>query len=136
MGHERYFREGEHDHGLNLDWKENAKKIGVSDMITFRHLDAQNLNFVDESFDAVFMYDTLQHVKNRERALNESLRVSKTSGLVCVIEWNKKSVKEDEEKYGFKIDYIDPNEILRRDDVSIELVTGDSVNLFIIRKVI
>lgn len=126
--------EGKHDNKLDMDWKENAKKLRVVDKITFQYLDAQNLDFVDESFDAVFMYDTLQHIKNRESALNECLRVLKSCGLVCVIEWNEKNVKEHEEKYGFRIDYIDPNEILHRDAVSIELIPGDSINIFIIRK--
>jgi ubiquinone/menaquinone biosynthesis C-methylase UbiE len=80
------------------------------------------------------MYDTLQHVKNRELALNESLRVLKPHGLICVIEWNEKSIREDEERYGFKIDYVDPREILNRDDINIQLSTGEFTNIFMIRK--
>ncbi len=125
-----------HHHGFTMsDWKDNARAVGVEDKIKFQHLNAERLNFPDESFDGIFMYDTLQHIKNREVALNECIRVMKVSGLICVIEWNEKSIKDDEEKYGFTIDYIDPKHILKRDDISIELITGNFVNMFLIRKI-
>jgi len=80
------------------------------------------------------MYDTLQHIKDREGALSESIRVLKASGLLCIIEWNEKSIRDTEEKYKFTIDYIDPRKILNREDISIELMEGDLVNIFIVRK--
>jgi SAM-dependent methyltransferase len=126
--------ESQHHENSSLDWRENAGAVGVEDKITFQHLDAVQLIFPDESFDGVFMYDSLQHIKNRKAALTECLRVMKPQGLMCIIEWNKKSIKADEEKYGFKIDYIDPRKILDRDDLSFELIPGNWVNVFILRK--
>lgn len=61
------------------------------------------------------------------------LRVLKPRGLICIIEWNKKSITDTEEKYGFTIDYIAPRRILNRIDISIELTAGDFVNIFIVR---
>lgn len=125
----------EHEHEFTMShWEDSAKAVGVEDKIKFQYLDAENLDFPDESFHGIFMYDTLQHVKNRATALNECLRVIKPDGLVCVIEWNEKSIKETEEEYGFTIDYINPEEILNRDDISVELVTGNLVNMFIMRR--
>lgn len=127
--------ENEHHHAFPVfDWKENARSLLVEDKIKFQYLDAEALNFPNESIDAIFMFDTLQHVKNREVSLNECIRVIRKSGLICVIEWTKKSIKETEEKEGFTIDYIDPREILNRDDVSVELHSSEWVNSFIIRK--
>ena len=80
------------------------------------------------------MYDTLQHIGDRERALNGCLRVVKPGGVLCVIEWNKRTIREDEERYGFTLDYVDPREILDRDDVRITVSEGRSVNVFVIRK--
>ncbi len=119
----------------SVEWEENAKVVGVEDQIKFQHLTVQNLPFPDNYFDAIFMYDTLQHVKNKQTALNDCIRVIKPSGLICVIEWNKKSIEADYKKHGFKIDYIDPKDFLKQKDTLIETHLGKYVNLFIIRKI-
>ncbi|KKM89701.1 hypothetical protein LCGC14_1246020 [marine sediment metagenome] len=121
--------------GYSLDWEENAKTVGVENQIKFQQLTIQNLPFSDNYFDGLFMYDTLQHVKNKQTSLNDCIRVIKPSGLICVIEWNEKSIKADYEKHGFKIDYIDPKDFLKREDILIETHPGEYVNIFIIRKI-
>lgn len=126
----------EHHHGFpTLDWQENAQALGVNDRIEFMHLNAESLDFPDNSFDGIFMYDTLQHTRNRGIALNESVGIVKPSGLICVIEWNQRTIQETEEKEGFTIDYIDPGEFLNSEDISIELKAGFWVNVFIVRKI-
>ena len=123
----------QHKHEFPIsEWKENAKALGVSDKITFQFLNAEELHFDAETFEAIFLYDALQHIEKRAPVLNECLRVLKTKG---VIEWNKESIKKDEEKYGIKIDYIDPNEIINRNDITIELISGNFVNIFNIKKI-
>ena len=126
-----------HEHGCGyhgLDWRANARAMGVEDKITFQHLDVESLDFADESFDAVFMYDTLQHVAHRDVALNECLRVAKSTGVVCVIEWSRESIRRDEEEYGFEVDYIDPWDLVPRSDVTFEVFEGAYVNIFLLRK--
>jgi ubiquinone/menaquinone biosynthesis C-methylase UbiE len=103
-------------------------------MIEFRYLDAQKLDIPGGSFDAVFLYDSLQHIKDKETALKECVRVIKPKGVVCVIEWNKKTVDSENEEFGYDIDYVDPQKIIKRKDISIELIQGDYVNIFLIRK--
>ncbi|MHA2124579.1 MAG: class I SAM-dependent methyltransferase [Promethearchaeota archaeon] len=122
------------DHRISsLDWKKNAKALGVDDKIHFQHFDAINLPFSNNSFDCIFMYDTLQHVQNRKKALNECLRVVKSGGFVGVIEWSKKAIDEDYEKYGFKIDFIDPRDLLKRDDISTEIFKSEFVIFYILQ---
>ncbi len=127
--------EGHHHDSNWSDWRESAKAVGVENRIKFQHFNAESLPFPTESFDGIFMYDTLQHIKNRDVALNECLRVIKPRGIVSVIEWNKKSIEHDEKKYGITNDYINPMEILNRDDVFVEFLTGKFVNMYIIRKI-
>ncbi len=135
-GGEHHGNHQEQNHrGYEFDWRESAKNVGVEHKIKYQHFDAQDLPFPDNSFDGIFMYDTLQHIKKREVALNESLRVIKTSGIVSVIEWNKKSIEQDEKKYGFTIDYVDPREFLKLDNISIELFKGKFANMYILRKI-
>ena len=102
--------------------------------IEFQHIDVEKLGFSDESFDAIFMFDSLQHVNNRKLALNQCLRVLKPDGLVCVIEWNKQCVAYWNKKEDLGIECIDPKEILDREDVLIQLVKGKEINIFIMRK--
>jgi ubiquinone/menaquinone biosynthesis C-methylase UbiE len=116
------------------DWRESAKALGVEGKIKFQNFDVEDLPFSNEFFDGIFLYDTLQHVKNREIALNECLRILNTNGVIVVIEWTKKQIEEDYKKYGYRIDFIDPRDILKRDDISTELVKGEAVNIYLLQK--
>jgi ubiquinone/menaquinone biosynthesis C-methylase UbiE len=92
-----YYEESghEHDHGHNhdhdheffsFDWREIVNKMGVMDKIEFQNLNVLDLDFSPESFDAIFLYDTFQHVKEIKKGILECLRVVKNDGLVCIIE--------------------------------------------------
>ena len=126
----------EHHKSLGSNWREYSKSVGVDNKIKYQFFDAQDLTFPDASFDGIFLYDTLQHIQNRELALRECIRVIKLSGIIVVIEWNEKQIKEDYKKYGFKIDFINPIELIQSDDVSIETLKGDLVNIYLLRKII
>jgi SAM-dependent methyltransferase len=124
----------EHFHGEWSDWRESAKKVGVENMIKYQNFNAEKLPFDAEAFDGIFMYDSLQHIHDRELALNQCIRVLKSEGKLCIIEWSKKSIKEDKEKYGYEIDFIHPKDYLNRDDIFIKIFLGDYVNFYIIQK--
>lgn len=124
----------EHNWKAWNDWRESAKVLGVKDKIKYQNFDVQELSFSDESFDGVFLYDTLQHVKNREIAFSECLRVLRANGVVAVIEWTKKQIEEEYKKYGYKIDFINPRDYLKNNDISIETLNGDAVNIYLLRK--
>lgn len=128
---------GDHDHHefFESDWRESAKVVGVENQITYQYFDAQDLPFPDETFDGVFLYDSLQHIQKKDMALMECIRVLNRDGVVCIIEWNTKSIEEDYKKYGFKIDFIDPRAILTHKDVSIDVIPDQYVNIYIIRKI-
>jgi len=123
-----------HQGSLGSNWREFAKAVGVDIKIKYQYFDAQYLPFPDESFNGIFMYDALQHVQNREVALKECIRVLKHDGVIGVIEWTEKQIEKDYKKYGFKLDFIDPKAIIRRDDVSIEKLKGELVNIYLLRK--
>lgn len=116
------------------DWRKSAKNLGVEENIKYQNFDVQNLSFGSRSFDGIFLYDTLQHIKNREMALNECARVLKNDGIVVVIEWTKKQIEEDFKKYGYEIEYIDPRDFLNREDILIEELNSEVVNVYLLRK--
>jgi len=116
------------------DWKTSAKNLGVEDKIKYQNFDVQHLNFANRSFDGIFLYDTFQHVKNREIALNECIRILKKDGIIVVIEWSKKQIEEDFKKYSHKIEYIDPRDFIDQADIRIEELNSEMVYVYLLRK--
>ena len=56
------------------------------------------------------------------------------NGIIVIIEWTKKQIEEDYKKYGYKIEFVDPREYLKRSDILIDVLEGDVVNIFLLRK--
>lgn len=50
--------------------------------VDFREMDATGMQFEDGCFDAVFSYDTFEHVARPERMLKECIRVVKKGGVI------------------------------------------------------
>ena len=64
----------------------------VDQFITYKPLNAQELPFEDNSFDAIFMYGAFHHFDDKEASLKECLRIIKHKGVVCIIEPNKQVI--------------------------------------------
>ena len=62
--------------------KERAKREGVEDRVEFRVAEAENLPFEDETFDAVICESVTAFPKDKQRAVDEYVRVVKPGGYV------------------------------------------------------
>ena len=116
------------------DWKSSAKKIGVEEMITFQPLNAEKLSFNDNSFDAVFLYTTLHHINDRERAIKELLRVTKPKGLLVIIELTDKGVELVRKRFRHHQDAVDPRDYTRHLGVKVDIIEGVNLNAYIYKK--
>jgi ubiquinone/menaquinone biosynthesis C-methylase UbiE len=117
------------------DWREAAKAFGVKHKIRYQHFNAEHLPFSTESFDGVFLYDTLHHIKNKKRALSECIRVAKPKKVVCIIEMNESGNIYSQEKHGFPDEMVvDPRDFIEDFNITVEAVTGQYANAYIIRK--
>ena len=116
------------------DWRVSAKKLGVLDRIKYQHFNVEKLPFVNESFDGIFMYDTLQHVRNRDIALKECMRILSPDGIICVIEWSKETIERENEAYGYEIEYVDPRNYIKTSNLSVETFPGKYVLIYIMQK--
>ena len=123
-----------HSTGGYSDWREAAKSLSVDGKIAFQHLDARNLSFEDESFDAVFLYDALQHIDAREVALSECVRVVCPRGVVCAIETNDHGIEYFGRTEGFEIERVDPRELAAGMELATEVLDGEFSNAYIFRK--
>lgn len=68
-------------------WKEWEKLKNKN--LEFILADARRLPFQDKSFDVVFTKDTLHHIKDKEKALEEIRRVAKKGGRIYIAEVNR-----------------------------------------------
>jgi len=62
--------------------KERAKRERLTDRVEFRVADAQNLPFDDNSFDAVITESVTAFPEDKQKAVNEYVRVTKPGGFV------------------------------------------------------
>jgi len=69
---------------------QRAKEKGVLEKIVFEEGDAERLKYSSDFFDAVVCIQTLMHVPNQQKCLNELARVVKSNGIVVVDHINKK----------------------------------------------
>jgi len=132
--HNHHNHHGEHEESAWNNWRKSAKMLGVEEKIKFQHFDAQALPFEDYSFDGIFLYDALQHIQDRKLALNECLRVLNEDGVIVVIEWSEGQIEKEYKKYGYKIDFIDPQDYIIREDISFKVFKGETINFYLIRK--
>ncbi len=118
-----------------VDWRDSARAFGVADKISFQHFDAQALPFTDGAFDAIFLYDALQHIDGKKQALQESLRVVRPGGLACAIEVNARGAAQyHEQGYLFDTTVVNPRQLLEDESVAVEVVHGDYSDAFILSK--
>jgi ubiquinone/menaquinone biosynthesis C-methylase UbiE len=60
-----------------------AEAKGLADKVRFEFADGQALHFDDDSFDAVWIFETIMHM-DRLKCLGEALRVLKPGGVLVV----------------------------------------------------
>ncbi len=72
--------------GMLAAARENMQRAGVAN-VTFQPADAENLEFADESFDAVTCRFGLMFVPEAARALGEIRRVLKPGGRAAFVAW-------------------------------------------------
>jgi len=69
--------------------QERANDAGVSEKIEFHQKDLTGLDFADESFDYVFSWGVVIHIREAEKALSELSRIVKPGGKLALYVTNK-----------------------------------------------
>jgi ubiquinone/menaquinone biosynthesis C-methylase UbiE len=116
------------------NWRDSARKINVMDKIHFQALNAENLFFSDNEFDAVFLYGSLHHIDNKKNALNEALRVVKQGGKLVIIELTQKGVESLRTHYSDHPDAVDPRKFTENWTFPVEIIQEEHLNSYIYYK--
>ena len=69
--------------------KEKVKKKKIDHIISFELGDAENLNFTDNTFDAITVGFGVRNFENLEKGLADMYRVLKPKGQVAILEFSK-----------------------------------------------
>ena len=117
------------------NWLETAKKAEVEHLITYKPFNAENMPFESESFDAIFLSGSLHHIHNRQAAFNESFRVLKPRGVLCIFEPKAQSIaKIRASKHPNHPDAVDPRKYINGLHLSLELKETSFHDVYIFRK--
>ncbi|MDI6618032.1 MAG: class I SAM-dependent methyltransferase [Clostridiales bacterium] len=106
--------------------RQDFEDMGI-EKVLFINADAQNLPFLNETFDLVTCYNAVHHFDDYARALNEMERVLKKGGILVVTELNeegKKIVAERHRQHGR--DHNDDMDIYKIRDI----LTGEKKNVY------
>lgn len=78
-----------------IDPCKSMTSIARNKMPAIRVIDAyaENIPVEDGAFDLVCMKDSLHHIENQEKALQEAVRVLKSGGRLAILEFNLASMK-------------------------------------------
>jgi len=114
------------------DWLNDAKKVKVDQLITFKPFNAENLPFEDNYFDAIFIMGALHHIENPATAFKECVRVAKKRGYICAIEPTHKGIKIIRKKIPTHPAAEDPRNYIK--DLPVEIKKGFMFDVFIFKK--
>ena len=118
------------------DWLVSAKKVEVDHLISYTPFDAEKMPFEDDSFDFVFIAGTLHHINDGQAAYNESVRVIKPNGKICIFEPNLRAVGTiREKKFADHPDAVDPRDYNSVHKLSLEIKKTSFYDAYIFHKV-
>lgn len=99
---------------IGVDISEGMLKVGMEKVkpydgkIQLMRGDSENLQFADNSFDAIIVAFGVRNFENLQKGLKEMYRVLRPGGIVVVLEFSKPRVFPVKQFYGFYFRYILP----------------------------
>lgn len=116
------------------NWRTSAKKIGVEDLITFKYLNAEELPFPNEEFDAIFSYGSFHHIRDKISAIKEFIRSIKKDGLIIIFEFTPEGIEEIRKTFPSHADAVDPRDYTKNIPLTLNIVEHGNINAYIYKK--
>lgn len=73
--------------------RQTIEQLGLKKQVEFRTENAENLSFQDAHFDFIFSINTIHHLENPLRALDEMIRVLKPQGRIILSDFTAHGFK-------------------------------------------
>ncbi len=127
---------GEPENAKWADWKSRAKLVNVEDKIKFKPFYAEKLPFENEIFDAIFLYTSLHHIKDKVSAINEMLRVLKRDGYLIIIELTEKGVEQIRKRHIHHPDAVNAVDLLKEFNLEVSVKQSRYLNAYFCRNTI
>jgi len=116
------------------DWLEDAKKVKVDHLITFKPFNAEKMPFEDKLFDAIFIMGALHHIDDKASTIKEYIRTIKTNGVICIFEPTSKGIKIIRKEFPTHPDAVDPRDYTQNFPLLVEIKKNFMFNAFIFKK--
>ena len=100
------------------DWETYAEKARVKDKIHYQKLDAHQMEFSNNTIDAIFLLGSLHHIPDKMRGLKEILRVLKKDGKVVLFDYTDTRIEQIKRHSHHHPSAVDPKELLDKLPVS------------------
>ena len=117
------------------DWLNNAKKINIDHLITFKPFNAEEMPFEDKSFDAIFIFGALHHIDDDASAFKECYRTIKPEGVICILEPTPNGIKIIRKEFPSHPDAVDPRDYAKEFPLSVEIKENFFINAFIFKNI-
>lgn len=116
------------------DWKSAVEQAGASNMIKFQYLQGENLPFVNDSIDGIFMYGAFHHIEKKSETIKECIRVMKPNAVLCIFEFTPDGVERIRKHRPHHPDATDLREYTKNLPLKLTLKESKYENAFIYRK--
>ena len=116
------------------DWRSSAKKVGVEELITFKHLNAEELPFTDAQFNTIFVYGSFHHINDKISALKEFIRVVKQNGIIIIFEFTPEGIEEIRKTFPSHADAVDPRDFTKEMPLTLKIIEHGNINAYIYKK--
>jgi len=117
------------------NWRDNAKKVHVDDLIEFEPFNAARMPYGDGSFDGVFLLGALHHIEEaeREKVFRELVRIGASGALLCFFEPKQALIDKIREKDPAHPDAADPDKYARGMGLTSRKFSGANFDAFVYR---
>jgi len=118
------------------NWRDNAQKVHVDDLIEFEPFDAARIPYADSSFDGVFLLGALHHIEEaeREKVFRELVRIGAPGATICFFEPNRELIDKIRVMDPAHPDSADPDKYARGMDLTSRKISGSNFDIFVYRK--
>lgn len=118
------------------DWRDNARKVQVEELIEFEPFDAARMPYGDSSFAGVFLLGALHHIEEaaRPEVFRELVRIAAPGAAICIFEPKRALIEKIRARDPGHPDPADPDRYVQGLALTSRKLAGTNFEAFVYRK--